>query len=811
VKRVNWHPLIEGLLESVWLVDPVHLRILDVNQAACELLGLSRTDMLGKPVVELTATPEDLFFWEDVAAGLIDQIHSETLLRGADGVAVAVDRRVSRIWPQPNQTVYLVSIRDLRLQRRVEHELEQRLAELRATLESTADGILVLAPGGDIRHYNRQFAALWAVPEAMLLQRNDAALHAHLAAQVGDAAGYQQRLQQISDNPLLETSDVLLLQAGRVLERVSRPQYSRGQPTGRVFSYRDITQSLRDQSQLKLAAKVFASSLEAIFITDAEFSILAVNPACESLIERTQAELNGTAPGDFLHDPHEPLLIADVQATLTAHGFWRGRLWIRHQNLAACAVHVSWVLLRDDLGQVSHSIGFFRDLTEELAAQRRIEQLAYSDALTDLPNRLLLAQRADFALHLAERNSTECGVFFIDLDRFKTINDSMGHAFGDRVLIDVAQRLKRCLRDVDTLCRLGGDEFVVFVQDIDAHGAEVLARRLQGTMGQAFQIEGMTFSVGCSIGVALYPEDGLTLDALIQCADTAMYLVKARGRGSFRFYQPQMNVNLLSHIKMDHAMRLALEQNLFRLHYQPQISLRNGSLLGAEALIRWFDAELGQVSPAQFIPLAEESGFITTLGTWVLEQAVRQAVQWLRIGTPVTVSVNVSALQFQQPDFVETVARVLGLEGLPARWLELELTESILIQDTHDAMSRLHALAALGVALSIDDFGTGYSSLAYLKKFPISKLKIDRSFVTGLPADEGDRAIVSATIGMARGLKLKVVAEGVENIAQRDYLASLGCESFQGFLCAPGLPAGEFEQLMNALPANLAPPAIDGH
>ena len=247
-------------------------------------------------------------------------------------------------------------------------------------------------------------------------------------------------------------------------------------------------------------------------------------------------------------------------------------------------------------------------------------------------------------------------------------------------------------------------------------------------------------------------------------------------------------------------MRQAMESGLFRLHYQPQISLKTGQLLGAEALIRWTDAELGNVSPALFIPLAEESGFIITIGNWVLEEAVRQAVIWQNCGTPITVSINVSALQFQQTDFVEIVASILRCSGLAPHLLELELTESILVKDANEALGRLHALAALGVLMSIDDFGTGYSSLAYLKKFPISKLKIDRSFVMGLPEDESDRAIVSATIGMARGLKLKVVAEGVETLAQRDYLASLDCESFQGFLCSPGLPAKEFEQLMASLP-----------
>lgn len=799
MKPPGWGPLLEGLLEAVWLVDPVSLRILAVNRAAGALLGLAPDDLVGKPAIELTATPEDQFFWEDIAAGLIADIHSETLLRGADGVAVPVERRVSRVWPEADRAVYLVGMRDLRQQRRAEDELERLLAELRATLESTADGILVTDLNGDIRNYNRNFAALWDVPEDLLLNRNDRALYTHLASRVVDFGSYEKRLLEIAHSPLVETSDVLVLITGRVLERVSRPQYSRGQPTGRVFSFRDITQSMDAESRLRLAAKVFESSLDAIFITDPGFVILAVNPVCERLTESLQAQLMGASPQDLFQDPHDPEFIFRLAQTLTDEGFWRGQVWLKRKNHPACAVQISWVLLRDDQGAVLHTICFFKDLTEELAAQKRIEQLAYTDALTGLPNRLLLSQRVDFSLRLAERSGGEFGVFYLDLDRFKNINDSMGRMFGDRVLIDVAERIKRCLRDVDTLCRLGGDEFVIFLQEIDAHGAEVLARRVLDVIGRPFQIDDMSFSVGCSIGIALYPEDGRSLDELIKCADTAMYLVKERGRGSFRFYQPQMNVDLLSRMKMDHAMRQAMEQGLFRLHYQPQISLATGQLLGAEALIRWSDAELGNVSPTLFIPLAEESGFIVTIGNWVLEEAVRQAVIWQNRGTPVTVSINVSALQFQQPDFVEIVAAVLRGAGLAAQLLELELTESILVRDANEALERLHALAELGVVMSIDDFGTGYSSLAYLKKFPISKLKIDRSFVMGLPEDESDRAIVSATIGMARGLKLKVVAEGVETIAQKNYLAGLACEAFQGYLCSPALPADEFELLMASL------------
>jgi PAS domain S-box-containing protein len=425
--------IIEGLLEAVWLVDPITLRILAVNHSAADLLGLASEDLVGKPAIELTATPEDQFFWEDIASGLIDSIHSETLLRGADGIAVPVERRVSRVWPKVDRALYVVGIRDLRLQRRAEDELERLVAELRATLESTADGILVSDLNGNIQNYNRHFAALWDVPEALLFNRNDPALYGHLASRVLDGVSYEKRLLEIAGSPLLETSDILVLISGCVLERVTRPQFSRGQPVGRVFSFRDISQRNDAESRLRLAAKVFESSQDAIFITGPDFVILAVNPVCEQLTDNSQAKLIGASPQDIFHDPHDHELISRVQQTLSDEGCWRGQVSLKRKSCADCAVQVSWAMLRDEQGEITHTIGFFKDLTEELAAQKRIEQLAYSDVLTGLPNRLLLSQRVAFALRMAERNGAEFGVFFIDLDRFKNINDSMGHTFGDRV------------------------------------------------------------------------------------------------------------------------------------------------------------------------------------------------------------------------------------------------------------------------------------------------------------------------------------------------------------------------------------------
>lgn len=796
-------PLIEGLLEAVWIVDPVSLRILSVNAAAARMLDMEAQDLVGKPVVELTATPEDMFFWQDVAAGLADSISSETLMLRADGGTVPVERRVSRAWTEAGRAVYAVGIRDRSAQQRVEDELEKLVAELRATLESMADGILVTDLQGAIRGYNNHFSRIWSLPEEVLAQRNDEAVHAQLAQSVLDAEQYRARLAEIVRAPMLEATDVLLLRSGQLIERVTLPQCSRGQPIGRVYSFRDITQRVAAESSLRLAAKVFESSLDAIFIAGPDHKVVDVNPCCERETGLTRAALLNRPAPDLFHDPNDERLFSHIEQRWATEGFWEGETWLRREDGTSCAVQLSWVVVRDDSGAIIQSIGFFKDLTEKLAALQRIEQLAYSDVLTGLPNRLQLQQKVEFALRLADRDGGQFAVLFIDVDRFKNINDSLGHKFGDRVLIKVAERINGALRQVDTLCRLGGDEFVVYLHHADPLGAEMVARRILQDVAQPFKLDDLNLSISCSIGVAMYPTDGQTLDELIKQADTAMYRVKESGRANFRFYQPQMNADLLSRMKMDYSMRQAMERQLFNLHYQPQICLKTGKLLGAEALIRWTDAELGPVSPGIFIPLAEESGFIVTIGGWVLDEAVRQAAVWQQAGTPVTVSVNVSALQFRQPDFVDRVADAIRNVGLKPELLELELTESILVQDADEALGRLNALSALGVRLAIDDFGTGYSNLAYLKKFPLQKLKIDRSFIQGLPDDESDLAIITAVTSLGHALRLEVVAEGVETEAQRDILVKLQCDQYQGFLCAPGLPAAEFARMLRAPDAGL--------
>lgn len=793
-------PLIDGMLEAVWLVDPIDLRVIAANTAAEALLGVPAGALGGRHAVELVDTPEDLAFWEDAAAGLGDRILSETLITRGDGSTVPVERRISRVRLGPGWSIYLVALRDRSEQQHAEDELEKLIAELRATLESTADGILALDMHGAIRGYNQRFAELWGLPRGLLTRRDDQAVFAWMHHGVVGREAYEQRLALIAQSPLMEANDTLVLRSGKVLERSTLPQYSRGQPIGRVYSFRDITQRLASESRLQLAAKVFEASLDAIIVADAAGKVVAANPSCERLTGCSRQALAGRHLSELLIDPERHEAMEQVRERLEVQGYWEGELRHFQQQGRGGPCHVAMVRLPDESGQTLHYIAFVKDLTDKVAAKRRIEELAYTDVLTGLPNRLVLGERVEFAIALARRDNQPFAVLFVDLDRFKHINDSLGHLFGDRVLVEVAHRIRGCVREVDTITRLGGDEFVLVIHQADARGAEQAARRVIAALSEPLTLDDMSFTVTCSIGIALYPNDGASLNDLIKNADAAMYRVKERGRASFRFYQPQMNVDLLSRMKIDHAMRQALARRDFRLHYQPQVDVKSGRVIGAEALLRWRDEELGELSPARFIPVAEESGFIVPLGDWVLGEAVQQAAAWRRQGLELVVAINVSALQFQQAHFVEQVASAIATAGLPPHHLELELTESILIQDADEALLRLKALAALGVRLAIDDFGTGYSSLGYLKRFPIEKLKIDRSFVQGLPGDESDAGIVHAIVNLARALRLKVIAEGVETEAQRQFLLHAGCDEFQGYLYSPAVDATAFDELLRRAP-----------
>ncbi|MGQ9725018.1 MAG: EAL domain-containing protein [Tepidimonas sp.] len=802
MSAVHCAPLTEGLLEGVLLVDPRSERIVEVNAAAARMAHSERGQMIGTNIRQWLPEPQDAVFWDEWQAGISQTLESHTSLRCADGALVRVHRRMGPIHPVDGQALVLVAMQDLDASEQDLRTLEVLLNELRAAFESAADGVLVCDLGGRIRAFNRAFAALWDLPQSLLAQPHDDALLAHMAACVADTAGYQARLHHLQLMPLLEAHDLIPLRTGRLLERISQPQLARGRPIGRVYIFRDITERTATEAKLRLAAEVFESSLDAIFITDAQRNILAYNPAAQRLAQLGPGDAQGQPVDALLQSAHNPLWAAERDRALEDRGYWECQLWLRREAQPSAPVWTSWTLLRDEHGHVLNTVVFAKDLSEKLQAQRRIEQLAYTDTLTGLPNRAMLGERVEHAIRLAQRSGTRFAVLFLDLDRFKSINDSLGHLFGDQVLVQVATRLQQCLRQTDTLARLGGDEFVAHLHDADERAAENVAQRMVDAVTQPVTIGEMSFTLSCSIGIALYPQDGTTLDDLIRCADTAMYQVKERGKGHFRFYQPQMNADLLARVQTDHALRDGLRRGEFELYYQPRMHLASGRVDGCEALIRWHRPGVGLVPPGAFIPIAEETGVIVALGDWVLNAALAQAARWIAQGRPLQVAINISALQFAQPRFVQNVAQALQRHGVAPRWLELELTESILIRDTEEAIGKLQALASLGVTLALDDFGTGFSSLAYLKRFALHRLKIDRTFVAATPEDQADAAIVAAIVQMGHALSMEVVAEGVERIEQLTYLRALGCDHCQGYWFAQPMPAASLEAFRDAAPGS---------
>ena len=437
-----------------------------------------------------------------------------------------------------------------------------------------------------------------------------------------------------------------------------------------------------------------------------------------------------------------------------------------------------------------------RKVVEQAEAEARIQQLAHYDPLTGLPNRALLGERCNQVLSLANRNQHTVALMFLDLDHFKNVNDSLGHRVGDEVLVELARRLRAVVRAQDTVARLGGDEFILLLPETDAAGAAHLAGKLLEAALEPFHIEGHELTVTPSIGIAMFPQDGADLDAMSRSADSAMYRAKQAGRNGYCFFTADIQSQSDTALRLGNALRRALERRQLSLHYQPQIALASGHTVGAEALLRWDHPEHGAVSPAQFIPIAESTGLILSIGEWVIRTAVEQLADWIRRGLPaITMAVNLSSVQFRHSELPLLVTRILNDAGVEPHLLELELTEGVAMHDAPGAIAIMDDLHRRGVRMSIDDFGTGYSSLSYLKRFQVYKLKIDQTFVRDITQDEDDKAIVGAIISMASSLGMQTIAEGVETQGQLDFLRARGCTEVQGYFFSKPLPAAEFEQL----------------
>jgi len=433
-------------------------------------------------------------------------------------------------------------------------------------------------------------------------------------------------------------------------------------------------------------------------------------------------------------------------------------------------------------------------------ANKQLRHLATHDVLTGLPNRVLMDDRIGQCIALADRQSQTFAVIVLDLDRFKVVNDSFGHRVGDELLREVAQRLKSVVREIDTVARLGGDEFVLIItQSPERDAIQAVASRIIEVMQAPVRIAGVTIHTSPSIGIAFYPHDASTTETLLAHADAAMYYAKQQGRNNFQYFAPRMNTATQEKVRLESDMHVALEQKQFELHYQPKVNTATGVMHGAEALLRWTHPEHGVIPPSKFIPIAEECGLIGALGAWVVREACRQARAWQLDGLPpLRIAVNISASQFRQGDIVSIIRDALDAVGLEARFLEIELTESVIMSDPEESIAILEKLSTMGVLVSIDDFGTGYSSMSYLRRFPIDKIKIDRGFISEAMSKPDDASIVRAIVSLAHNLRLKVVAEGVESNEQLDFLKTLGCEQYQGYHYSPALPAPQFQALVRS-------------
>ncbi len=544
--------------------------------------------------------------------------------------------------------------------------------------------------------------------------------------------------------------------------------------------------------QLHMAALVFDNSRELIVITDADAHIVSVNRAFTKVTGYSADEVVGQHIRAIKSGRQDQPFYEELWKSVVESGYWQGELWNRRKSGEIYPALASISAVHDAQGKVTRYISVSTDITEYKQAEDRIRYLAYYDPLTELPNRTLLRDRAEQALNQAERAGTTAALLFLDLDHFKTINDSLGHLCGDALLQEVTQRIQAVLRHTDTVGRLGGDEFLIVLGGSNATAAAHVAHSLISRISQPFAAEGHTLTVSASIGIALYPADGGNFDELHKNADIAMYKAKELGRNRYHFFTPELNSAAMERLTLENALRGALDGDQFTLHYQPQIDLASGQVIGVEALLRWTHPELGAISPARFIPIAEESGLIGRIGAWVLHEACRQNKAWQAQGLPMmVVAVNVSTRQFSLGDIRELVQQALADTGLEPDYLEVEITESLLAQDMENTLAVLRHIHTLGVQIAVDDFGTGYSSLAYLKRFPLHKLKLDQSFVRDLEQDADDRAIASGVVNLGHSLGLTVIAEGVESEAQFDILRRLGCDEVQGYLFSRPLPAAD--------------------
>ncbi len=675
-----------------------------------------------------------------------------------------------------------------------EADLKANEARMRALFETVPDGIITLDPSGIVLDLNGAVERVMRTSKAEMIGREVGSLFAE-AEEVASLIGLKKNyLSRQAGN--VAPFELVRMDGDVFPAEIAISEMQLADSEIHILVVHDITERYAAEQKLRLAQKVIQNASEAIVVTNANNEIVDVNPAYERIMGCSKEEVMGKNPSIFSSHRHGADFYQAMWCSVESTGAWAGEVWDRRLSGESFPSWLTVNAIKNQQGDVSHYVGIFSDISHQKSAEEKLQQLAYYDPLTGLPNRTLFYDRLRHEIVIAQRNHQRFALLFLDLDRFKDVNDTLGHNVGDELLLQVSVRLKQCLRESDTVVRLGGDEFTVLLTQFEDDGyIGVVAEKIIQALSEEFVVNEHEVNVGASIGVSVYPNDGEEVDELVRNADTAMYRAKESGRGVYRFFTSEMNAENFLRLGLERKIRIALEQDEFEVYFQPKVNIKSLAVVGAEALLRWHhQGEI--ISPMEFIPLAEETGLIVPIGQRVAEMVVQQISVWSQAGLPLApVAINLSGKQFRHKAcFVSDFVRLLKQYKVPAGLVELEITESMIMSDLEEAIEMMLRLREVGVTIAIDDFGTGYSSLSYLKKFPIDTLKVDRSFVRDLETDQDDAAIVSSILSMANNLKLQVIAEGVETEAQLRFLHTGGCDMAQGYLFSKPLPADQYMQ-----------------
>jgi diguanylate cyclase (GGDEF)-like protein/PAS domain S-box-containing protein len=788
--------LMKSALEGIHIMDMTG-NIVEANDTFCQMLGYTCDEVIGLNVADWDAQWSRAELLERFRKLIsMDGALFETTHRRKDGTLIDVE--VSTTGAEIDGVPYLyASSRDIGGRKRVEQELRESERISRMLMENAADAVFVADPKTERWLYvNARFKSLMGYSEEELLAGN---IFDMVTPSYRDI--YRERFRNIIDSGGVSMREMQMNKKDG--SRVPVEMNAITLPDGSLYgSCRDITERKMNEESQRIAAITF-NTQEAIMITTPDAKILRVNQAFQEVTGYSVDEVVGQNPSMFKSGRHDAGYYKDMWSDLLSSGKWAGEVWDKRKNGEIYPKLLTITAAYDERHQVTHYIAVFRDISSNKKSEQEIHQLAFYDPLTALPNRRLLMDRLQQGLAVSARNLRYGALLFLDLDHFKTVNDTRGHATGDQLLIEAGRRLKSCVREGDSVARLGGDEFVVLLEELDsevneaANQTEIVAEKILHELGLPYVLDDFECHLTVSIGIGLFIDHHESAESLLQHADVAMYQAKSAGRNAIRFFDPQMQAALDARVVLEADLRHALNKQQFNLHYQVQVD-RQQRALGAEVLLRWNHPEYGLISPEQFIPLAEESGLIVPIGLWVLKTACAQLVAWQNQARTrdLTLAVNVSARQLHQNDFVVQVRHVLQESGARPSQLKLELTESVVLENVEDTIAKMRELKLLGVSFSMDDFGTGYSSLQYLKRLPLDQIKIDQSFVRDIATDPNDAAIVQTIIAMTEALGLNVIAEGVETEQQLEFLDLRGCHAFQGYLFSKPVPIEQFEILL---------------